>query len=166
MKALTVRQPWAWAIAAGYKPIENRSPGAIHWQPMMNLVIHAGIAWSARGAADRRVRAAWGDEHAGSLMTPVLHPLELGDSLALCVVDVVDVHREHGGCCEPWGERVYANSKGALVTGVVHLVLDHVRCLRQPVDLYPGKLGLWTVPEAKADEIMEGARHALPAPQR
>ena len=27
--ALSVRQPWAWAIIAGHKPIENRSAGAI-----------------------------------------------------------------------------------------------------------------------------------------
>lgn len=27
-KALSVRQPWAWAIIFGGKPIENRSAGA------------------------------------------------------------------------------------------------------------------------------------------
>jgi hypothetical protein len=25
MKALVIRQPWAWAIAAGHKPVENRA---------------------------------------------------------------------------------------------------------------------------------------------
>lgn len=25
MKALSIRQPWAWAIMAGHKPLENRS---------------------------------------------------------------------------------------------------------------------------------------------
>lgn len=25
MKALSIRQPWAWAIVAGYKPVENRT---------------------------------------------------------------------------------------------------------------------------------------------
>ena len=25
MKALSIRQPWAWAIVNGYKPVENRS---------------------------------------------------------------------------------------------------------------------------------------------
>lgn len=42
MKALTVRQPWAWAIARGHKPIENRS-----WAPTYRgpLAIHAAAKW-------------------------------------------------------------------------------------------------------------------------
>ena len=43
MRALTVRQPWAWAIAEGYKDIENRS-----WYPRLEpgevFAIHAGCA--------------------------------------------------------------------------------------------------------------------------
>ena len=39
MKALSIRQPWAWAIIAGYKTIENRT-----WQTSYRgpLLIHAG----------------------------------------------------------------------------------------------------------------------------
>ena len=39
MKALTVHQPWAWAIAEGYKDIENRT-----WPTKYRgkLLIHAG----------------------------------------------------------------------------------------------------------------------------
>ena len=45
MRALTVRQPWAWLIIKGYKRIEYRS-----WQPGKRLrvgerfAIHAGAA--------------------------------------------------------------------------------------------------------------------------
>lgn len=38
MKALTVRQPWAWAIVMGYKDVENRSKRTNHRGP---LLIHA-----------------------------------------------------------------------------------------------------------------------------
>jgi hypothetical protein len=38
MKALTVRQPWAWAIVVGYKGIENRSWPTRH---RGRLAIHA-----------------------------------------------------------------------------------------------------------------------------
>ena len=38
MKALTIRQPWAWAIVAGHKPFENRSWQTAHRGP---LLIHA-----------------------------------------------------------------------------------------------------------------------------
>jgi hypothetical protein len=39
MRALSIRQPWAWAIIAGHKDIENRS-----WQTSYRgpLLIHAG----------------------------------------------------------------------------------------------------------------------------
>lgn len=38
MKALTVRQPWPWAIMIGVKPVENRSRRFHHRGP---LLIHA-----------------------------------------------------------------------------------------------------------------------------
>ena len=41
MKAITVRQPWAWAIATGLKSVENRTWRARYRGP---LVIHAGKA--------------------------------------------------------------------------------------------------------------------------
>lgn len=39
MKALSIRQPWAWAIVQGLKPVENRT-----WAPrhVGELLIHAG----------------------------------------------------------------------------------------------------------------------------
>jgi hypothetical protein len=38
MKALTTRQPWAWAIMMGFKPLENRSRAFHHRGP---LLIHS-----------------------------------------------------------------------------------------------------------------------------
>ena len=41
MRAITIWQPWAWAIAEGYKPVENRT-----WRPPFQqgeyVAIHAG----------------------------------------------------------------------------------------------------------------------------
>ncbi|MFH1086150.1 MAG: ASCH domain-containing protein [Chloroflexota bacterium] len=60
MKALTIRQPWAWLIVNGYKTVENRSwatsyrgPLAIHaGQKIERLVIEDLIAqWTADGEA-------------------------------------------------------------------------------------------------------------------
>ena len=41
LRALTVRQPWAWALIEGYKDIENRS-----WRTNMRgwILLHAGAA--------------------------------------------------------------------------------------------------------------------------
>lgn len=37
-KALSLRQPWAWAVVHGYKDVENRSWSTKHRGP---LLIHA-----------------------------------------------------------------------------------------------------------------------------
>ena len=43
MKAVTIRQPFAWAIAAGFKDIENRG-----WAPRVEpgelIAVHAAVA--------------------------------------------------------------------------------------------------------------------------
>jgi hypothetical protein len=52
MKALSIRQPWAWLICAGYKDVENRS-WYLHMPPLLNhpsyeknvpmhIYVHAG----------------------------------------------------------------------------------------------------------------------------
>ncbi len=48
MKALSVRQPWAWAIVQGLKRIENRSWPTRYRGP---LLIHAGLHYD--GPRDR-----------------------------------------------------------------------------------------------------------------
>lgn len=46
MKALSIRQPWAWAIVQGIKPVENRT-----WAPrhVGELLIHAGQVFDDEG---------------------------------------------------------------------------------------------------------------------
>lgn len=48
MKAITICQPWAWAIAAGHKIIENRPRAWHHRGP---IAIHAGLSkkWLREG---------------------------------------------------------------------------------------------------------------------
>ena len=46
MKAVSVRQPWAWAIVAGHKPIENRGRRTHHRGP---LLIHASKKYDRSG---------------------------------------------------------------------------------------------------------------------
>ena len=62
MKALTVKQPWAWAIIHGGKDVENRS-----WMPNlgprgMRIAIHAGKGWDKDASfvvADRAIQLEW-----------------------------------------------------------------------------------------------------------
>lgn len=152
MKALTVRQPWAWAIARGGKLIENRSPGAVSWQPRLNLAIHAGSSWSKRGATDDRVKLAWFEQYRGLALSPESEP-RLRGGIILAVVDLVDVHPD-AFCCRPWGESEYAHASGAQVRDVTHLVLENVRPCVPPVEYRRGMLGLWTVPESVEREVL------------
>lgn len=46
MKALSIRQPWAWLIVHGYKPVENRTWRTSYRGP---LLIHAGRAFDGAG---------------------------------------------------------------------------------------------------------------------
>lgn len=48
MKALSIRQPWAWLIVNGYKSIENRT-----WNTRIRgtILIHAGKGFDKEGYA-------------------------------------------------------------------------------------------------------------------
>lgn len=50
--ALTVHQPWAWCIAGGWKPIENREWPPPRWLFGRYLAIHAGRQYDAPAARD------------------------------------------------------------------------------------------------------------------
>lgn len=48
MKALSIRQPWAWLIVHGHKPVENRGWPTNH---RGDLLIHAGRLFDNEGLA-------------------------------------------------------------------------------------------------------------------
>src|SRR3990167_7580632 len=62
MKALSIKQPWAWLVAVGYKDIENRS-----WATSYRgrFQIHAGQRWDIR--PDER---EWFEQYLESRLTP------------------------------------------------------------------------------------------------
>lgn len=141
MRAITVRQPYAWAIMHGGKDVENRS---------------RNIAGSYRGPV--AITAALTLTRGNAIA-------QRGGVLG--VVDLVDVHRDqmmrgaqlhccsssewHGGppCpgpCSPWAE-----------AGRHHLVLANPRPLPTPIPVR-GRLGLWTLPDDIAGQVEEALR--------
>jgi hypothetical protein len=46
MKALSIRQPWAWLITHGYKPVENHTWATPH---RGDTLIHAGVLFDHEG---------------------------------------------------------------------------------------------------------------------
>jgi hypothetical protein len=142
MRAVTVKQPWAWAIAHGGKAVENRSSG-FSYRGL--LAIHAGMTWSERGETDPRVYEAAHAQCVGRRNMPF--------GAFLAVAELVDVHPD-AGCCRPWGESSYTEAGGRVRTAVHHLVLEDIRPLTDPLPCR-GMLGLWRVPMDIAEKLLK-----------
>lgn len=154
LRALSVRQPWAWAIALGGKHVENR-----HWSTRHRglLAIHASCrrGWDQdSGALDSRIIRAVHDSARtpdGRLDPPIachlnqqrtrITELSADDQrwafgAIVGVARLVDIHAasECPGQCAPWGS-----------PGGHHWVLSDARALAEPVPC-KGRLGLWQLP--------------------
>lgn len=160
MRALTVRQPFAWAIAYGGKDVENwprplayRGPAAIHaglelhhpgFFPTQTPEGHA--AAEALDALGGRGNCWNPRHHIQTALAPVPHPgLALGAVVAVaeifgchhadeCMLPPYLVVTGRTGCC-PWAMR-----------GQWHIELANVRPLPEPVPCR-GMPGLWQLPE-------------------
>jgi hypothetical protein len=120
-RALSIRQPWAWAVPHAAKDVENRD-----WRGLPSyrgaLVIHAG----ARREPENASLWLW---DAFGLLAPAGLPL----GAFLGAVQLVGARRALPGCCaSPW----------AAAGAAVHIELADPWPFREPV---PGKgqLGLW-----------------------
>lgn len=172
LRAITVKPPWSWAIAHGGKTIENRSRGTSYRGP---LAIHAGAAWSERGASDPRVLNAWtawlsGRDTTAPTPEHLREPWKRSDTLepdddrerelivrgaVIALAELVDSHPD-AGCCRPWGESEYSEASGRVRTAVHHLVLEDIRPLTKPVPCR-GALGLWRLPAGSGVAMCDAA---------
>lgn len=159
MKMLTVRQPWAWAIAAGYKYIENRT-----WTTSYRgkLGIHAGARWDdEREEAVRFIRDT--ARAAGHTLPHTLRDAGrlIATGYVLAVVDLVSICEitkiKPGRTCNcgPWA-----------IPGQAHWRLEFPRQLDKPLAA-KGSLGLWELDftlesqQFTSDEIVDTIHHAL-----
>lgn len=87
--ALSVRQPWAWAIVVGFKKIENRSAGAIAAGGMdcRRIAIHA-----ATGLKEDEFRWGHWRLHRHGVSCP--HPTDLLRGAIIGAADVVEIISE------------------------------------------------------------------------
>lgn len=143
MRAITVRQPWAWAIIHGSKDVENRSRN-IAGSYRGPVAIHAGLAitpWS--DWSDEMLRA-----HRSADPAYILgHVIGIVDLVGVHVGSISQTTTHRGGpvCfddttpigqpCSPWAMPHHH-----------HLVLANPRPLPEPIP-YRGALGLWTLPD-------------------
>jgi len=103
IRALTIRQPWAAAIAYADKRVENRVWATAYRGPVL---IHAGKAM---------------DRRHGPMVASVTRGLQLDLGAVLAVARITDCHEDDGECT-PWSQ-----------AGHFHFVLDEVTALPLPI---------------------------------
>ena len=152
LRALSIRQPWAWAIATQEKDVENRS-----WQTHYRglIAVHASRrldedAVIPAPAAAEALQVLRAEVTLAHRLTPSAEHMRLGRIVA--VAEITGCH-EDGECerewgfCSPWAQRFQW-----------HWQLSGVRPLAEPVPC-KGALGLWRVP----DDIESAIRAQLEA---
>lgn len=164
MKALSIRQPWAWAIVHAGKRIENRArkDGKMpvvcrHRGP---LLIHASAGSTQKEYEEvltwmKRTIDFWG------LPVPPLRDLPRGGIVGVCNV-VAHIEPRVAAWRDPDGTRPFT---GAELDALdfrwrkpesYGLILADVRPL--PFVRWKGQLGLFDVPGATPEDVVEAAR--------
>lgn len=136
MKALTVRNPWAWAIIFGGKDVENRSVRTNH---LGTVAIHTAKAVDTEAMYSALIQAAIDEHNTAPVIPGELIPRadleQLGNIIG--TVDINPVHHaDHcrqadGKLCSPWAQE-----------GMWHWPLVHPRPMAEPRPA-KGALGLW-----------------------
>lgn len=131
MKALSVKQPWAWAIVNGLKPLENRTRNITY---RGEILIHAGKSDAGLESwyALRQKMIAGGDDPSD---VPALEALAKGGIVGRATI--IDVMQ---GSSSPWFE------------GPFGIVLAKATPLK--LIPYPGQLGLFEVPDAVVERSL------------
>lgn len=120
MRALTVKQPWAAAIAHGPKRIENRTRPIPPAHGGTAILIHAGAA-----------------EDENALPADMVRDWPRHFRAIVAVATLAGCHQAaKPRCCAPWG-----------FPDAWHWELADVRAVPRPILGVRGQLGLWTVPD-------------------
>jgi hypothetical protein len=143
VRAVSVRQPWAWAIARGHQPVLNRSGDTGYRGP---VAIYASLRADLGSVASHVVREA------ASLSWDPADPVTaIGGIITVVSLEGVCAAAAPGGpgvgcACGEWA-----------AAGAYHWQLAYPRPLRWPV-LALGQPGLWEL----APEVADGLRRFLP----
>jgi hypothetical protein len=129
VQVLSVRQPWAWAIARGRKTVENRTWSTSYRGP---LAIHTPMRVDLDACASPLIRTAgWDPDDPVAAIGGIVAVVHLAD---VCTVSPSG----HGCDCGEWA-----------TVGCYHWLIADARPLPRPV-MALGQLGLWEPAPAPA----------------
>jgi hypothetical protein len=145
VRALGVRQPWAWAIARGHQPVLNRCCDTGYRGP---VAIYASLRVELGSVESHLVR-----EVASATWDPADPVTAIGGIIAVVSLEAVCAAAASGGsgvsracACGEWA-----------AAGAYHWQLADPQPLRWPV-LALGQSGLWEL----ASEVADGLNRFLP----
>lgn len=165
MRALTLHQPWAWAVAEGIKRVENRT-----WAPPRSFIslpqpeqifaIHAGKTWdeSAYDALDRLLGPDEPDP-------PRSWEVVRGAVIAVARYDQLASNNNFYALGAPVVERELGADQVRWFFGPYGWLLADIVKLPEPVPCR-GYQGLWTLPADVESDVVEQARAARIAAAR
>jgi hypothetical protein len=136
MKAISIRQPWAWLIVQGIKPIENRTWFTGYRGP---LLIHASKTWDEQGEKWiwSRIYSRW----SLPLRTlPHRDDPRIHYGALIGRVDLVDC------ILKPRISRRSANFSSPWFTGPYGLIFQNAVEFQVPIP-YRGQLDLFEIPD-------------------
>jgi len=136
-RALTLWQPWAWLVAQGLKPLENRPPGFSHQSFRGWFWIHASVKQSLH---------EWHAANELALRNEVTGPPPIDDE-RLVYGAIIGKARIVGVLPVP-----QALPDGWRMAGRFGFVVLDATPLAQPVECR-GYQGFWRVPEAVLTEL-------------
>ena len=132
MQAISIQQPWAFAIARGGRAISNQPMPTAYRGP---LLIHASMRVDLKACDSPLIRAA-GWDPSDPLAT-------IGAAIAMAELDAVCSAAPRGESCDcgPWAE-----------PGAYHWRLTSVRALPRPI-VALGRPGLWEPSETLMSKV-------------
>ena len=129
-KALTLKQPWAWLVARGYKKVENRTWTTNH---RGRLAIHVSKSDSDLSPEVSSFVSEALAKSGLSTALPSLDELKAQQGLVIATVDLVSVERDEDEPLAPFA-----------LPSQYHWILANPLLLEPPIEAR-GQMGLWNV---------------------
>lgn len=142
MKTITVKQPWAWLIVSGVKPIENRT-----WQTKFRgrILIHAGQSHESINALNEAQREDFNSKLSGGTYP---YPGIKNYSAIIGSVEMVDCVINHSSIWAEKSEPKYLTTqigRELKVKPIYNWVLENPILFPEPIPA-KGKLSFWDYP--------------------
>jgi hypothetical protein len=153
VNAITIRLPYAAAIRASAKLVENRGRPIHDRHIGERVAIHAAATWSKEGGADPRIRQWWWGPGCREVV-----PTDFSFMFrkVIAVATIAGCHEAQWprvpmeACCAPWGDSWYSGKPAW------HIVLADVVALDEPVGPVRGQLSVpWNLPDDVAAQVAE-----------